>query len=708
MKSAFHRLDEKISPTVVEAPRVSSFHQFLTEVAKVRLMSVEGAGTYAPYTFKGREALEQIVHVIDFVLGSKTGVTRKDALVALAGGAQFGKTTLELNLSAYLTSCRGLNPIVFLPDDKLADDIVDAKFRPDVIDQVPWFAEMTKVGRAVNKSGKAVNTKGAFLVTDGKRKAVGMFRGLRKPPTSFSADVVVEDEKDDIPPKMAKFIGGRMTASATRFHLVIGTQRVHGAGQNKEWEAGSQGVVLLGTAEAWAKFDSARYVRSEYGHEYVTEVPPRFINPEEAWPKCCRSAVTGEPRKDDPVLGWEGDFRRPGSDAVVDTYRPGGHYYYAHPETGEPLLCGLPLWHHRKPEKLAMLQFTFRVAQIGTAAIDLQQIVAHWLKAVGDSDEMVAFRCDRQAIPKSAAQALTPEILDRSRRLTPYCLGDRSAAPTTRFAGLDTGDHCWYVAREIVSQAEKRILHAAKIAVGDVVSRVTALVDAQGISTLFIDERPAVSEARTLALILNGLSDLEDWPAVDWKDRGSRVTLPSGLTWEGSKQRWLNLRCAVVRFTKTQLGAGIDHGAVEFQENGLTKFVPMIACNRFETIDRVVKEFLTPAENVIEVVDFGGKKALRTEPAMRMPLNTPGAPSIVGLLDSHFLAGSQRVKDEKSGELGDYVDGIANHLLFADGYSGLAELVGGTAKASPIAAERIERVGSWTRTLSTGGRGVLV
>ncbi|AHF94211.1 hypothetical protein OPIT5_08300 [Opitutaceae bacterium TAV5] len=682
-KSALARLDAKVSPQAVpNMPRVASFHQFLAEVMRVRIQSGEAAGTYGPYTFTGRAALEEIVHLVDHILGSKTGVPLKDAKLALAGGAQFGKTTLELALSAYVSACRFLNPIVYLPDDGLADDIVDAKFRPDVIDQIGWFAQMTKIGRAVNESGKAVNTKGAFLVTDGKRKAVGMFRGLQKPPTSFTADVVIEDEKDDIKPAMAKYVSGRMTASATRFHLEIGTQRVHGAGQNKVWASGSQGVTLVATALTWDTFDAERYVKTDYGHRHVLEVPPGFINPEESWPQICRCAVTGTPRPDDPVFGWEGDFRRPGSDEVVATYVPGGHYYYAHPETGEPLDCDRPLWHHRVPGKLRMQLFTFRVAQIGTPAIDLQQIVAHWVRAVGDAEEMITFRCDRQAMPKSASQALSPEILDRARKVDPFYMSARRE-DVARYAGLDTGDRCWFLAREVKSAADKRLIHAAQIAVADVVSRVSILCEVMGISTLFIDERPAVSEARTLALLLNGLSNLEAeaWPRnVDWKSKETHVEFPSGLVWDGRTQQWSGLRCAVVRFTKNQLGAGIDQGAVEFLEGGLTKFVPMIACNRFESIDRVVREFLTPTENVVEVVKGpDGKASVRKDPAMRLPIQTPGAPGILETVSSHFLAGSQREKNQKTGEVGDYLDDIENHFLLANAYSGLAEAIGSAA-----------------------------
>ena len=608
--SALDRLNAKVSPTAgADIPKVATFHQFLVEVMRVRIQSGEAAGTYGPYTFKGRAALEEIVHLIDHILGSTTGKPLKDAKLALAGGAQFGKTTLELALAAYSSACRFLNPIVYLPDDKLADDIVDAKFRPDVIDQIGWFASMTKVGRSVNESGKAVNTKGAFLVTDGKRKAVGMFRGLQKPPTSFTADVVIEDEKDDIKAAMAKFVSGRMTASELRFHLEIGTQRIHGAGQNKVWKNGTQGVVLLATHAVREQLDEARFIKRFGAHRYVPEVPAGFINPEEAWPQICRLAVTGTPRTDDPVLGFEADFRRPGSDAVVATYRPGALYYYAHPVTGELLDCERPLWQHRVPGKISLLQFSFRVAQIGTPAIDLQQIVSHWTRAVADNEEMVTFRCDRQAMPKSAAQALTPEILERSRKTGGFAMGDKRVG-VPRFAGLDMGDRCWWMARETASAADKRMVHAAQIAIGDVVGRVVALQAAHDISCLFIDERPAVAEARTLALILNGLGEVTTWPsAIDWRSRDSHVSMPGGLAWDGRNQRWLNLRCAVVRFTKNALGAGIEQGAVEFTENGMTKFVPVIACNRFESIDRVVRELLTPTENVVEVVRTAPAKA---------------------------------------------------------------------------------------------------
>ena len=103
-----------------------------------------------------------------------------------------------------------------------------------------------------------------------------------------------------------------------------------------------------------------------------------------------------------------------------------------------------------------------------------------------------------------------------------------------------------------------------------------------------------------------------------------------------------------------------------------------------------------------------GKNAVRTAPAMRLPRRTPGAPGILETVDAHFLAGSQRVKDDKTGELGDYVDGLDNHLLFANGYSALAETIGGTARAVPFEYERVERRDAVSRNFEGVSRGAVL
>lgn len=222
----------------------TSFTDFLANHARVK--SRDGS---TPYTFEGREALLHVAGLIDRILGSETGKPLPDSTLAICGGAQFGKTIIVLLLAAYLTGVQFRNIGIYLPDDDLVQGIVDGKFRPEVVDLHPWFARMLSLGKTVNESGKSVNRKGAFMVSNGKQRGLGYIRGMGKIPTSFSMDVTLQDEKDDINPNKAKYVSGRTASSDLRFGIAIGTQRYHGLGQNKEFLDGTQEVMVFRNPE---------------------------------------------------------------------------------------------------------------------------------------------------------------------------------------------------------------------------------------------------------------------------------------------------------------------------------------------------------------------------------------------------------------------------------------------------------------------------
>lgn len=652
MSGNLDRLDSLVKGGSVKAPARASFEEFLRADARVP----SGRGLHGPYSFAGREALLAVVKVIDQIVSEKLS----DAELSLAGGAQFGKSILELNLAAYITGQQFRNFGLYLPDDDLVEGIVDSKFRPDVVDQIEWFADMVQVGKALNKSGKAVNRKGAFLVTDGERKAVGMIRGLGKVPTTFSMDAAAMDEVDDIQPKMMKFVRGRLTASDLRFVLKIGTQRVHGRGMNKAWKDGSQGVFVFACPKCG-----------------------RRHNAEEEFPGIVRLDQVGLPHRrenlglrsaENPKLTWAGDFKFDGSDDTAHTHDPLNHYYLGCVSCGAELDRARPIEEHRQPALIKQRKWSFRISQLAIGAIDLSQVVGRFQSAVADPEEMVVFRCDVLGLPQSMSQALTPGLLERARAVEAFDLAPRVREGCAAFGGLDMGDRCWLFARESGREA-RRLLAACKMSAGDVVGQAQNLFQRLGLSALFIDERPLVNESRTIALALNGLQNLQTWPRIT-NEKDAYISLPGGLTWDGRNARWLGLKCAVVRFTKTKLGAGIEQSVVFFEEGGQTKFVPCIACNRFETIDRAVREFLTPAEGVVEVVN--GK--VRETPGMLLPRMSLGHPPILDTVEAHLITGSEREKEE-DGTLGDYVDGCENHFMLADGYSALAEVVCGGAEA---------------------------
>jgi hypothetical protein len=797
-------------------PRRKSFAEFLANDARVPC----SGGRHDGYSFKGREALKAVVEVIDGILGngveqrrneetknsqsaiansriedrtdgetfnhrgSGTGIhlptsnieekaeSRKqktalpDAQLSLAGGAQFGKTILELNLAAYCTSQLFRNFGLYLPDDDLVEGIVDSKFRPDVVDQIGWFAEMAQVGKALNKSGKAVNRKGAFLVTDGARKAVGMIRGLGKVPTTFSMDIAMMDEVDDIEPKMMKFVRGRLTASDLRFIMKIGTQRVHGRGMNKAWKDGSRGVFVFKCAKCGrrhcAEGEFPQIIRLKAEATFNIQHSTSNIEGSHGSAVNCKSgsatvpvAVFGVSPKtsrsdsDNPQLSWSGEFEARNkeinqcSTEVSATlanrptvqkweHHPSNEYYLGCVACGAELDRTKPIEEHRQPERIQQRHWSFRISQLSIAAIDLQQIVGRFQLAVADPEEMTVFRCDVLGLPHSTSQSLTPSILERARAVETFDMTSKVREGCVGVGGLDMGDRCWMFAREIVGGTSyasphitdkiisgtrvtrpsecRRLLHAEKISAGDVVGRTIQLFHQMGLSALLVDERPLVNEARTIALALNGLQDLAQWPRVP-DARDAYVTLPGGLTWDGRNSRWLNLKCAVVRFTKTKLGAGIQQSIVFFEEGGQTKFVPCIECNRFETIDRVVREFLTPEEGVIDVLSEGRaprdpnqgvaelrppkimqepRPTIRQMPMMLLPRMDSGHAPILDTVEAHLITGSEREK-LPDGSLGDYVDGCENHFLLADGYSKLAEIICATNnRREKFAYEKVE------------------
>jgi hypothetical protein len=204
-----------------------------------------------------------------------------------------------------------------------------------------------------------VNRKGAFLCTDGTRTALAFMRGLGKIPTSFSMDVVVQDEKDDLPEEHARFLAGRMTASNLRLTLLIGTQRYHGAGQNLAFTEGTQHIGLLACPACATRH-----------------------NPETLWPGICRLEMAELPAQEWPKLTVEGRFawgkgkgkgekEKGGDTSLLSSsvglpfslqpvpFTPGQKYVLACPDCGAALDREHPQWHALAPEREAQRRWSY-------------------------------------------------------------------------------------------------------------------------------------------------------------------------------------------------------------------------------------------------------------------------------------------------------------------------------------------------------------
>lgn len=659
MTKILDKLDDRLSHSdnPVNVPDLDSFRQFMEEHAKVRITGDDGVPKFVPYSTDGREPLSLVIDVIDEVIGSNGGQVLSDSHIYICGGAQFGKTILGLHLKAYLAAVRHLHCFYALPDNDLVQALVDGKERPEILDQIPWLNDMVQMGKALNDTGKAVNRKGAMLFNDGTNTAMTYMRGMNKIPTSISADAVVQDETDDVPPEKSKFLPGRMTSSGLRLFVAIGTQRYHGDGQNKLFEEGSQHVGLLTCPDC--------------GHK---------MNPEESWPQICRVAVDGEPRQSDPQLTLVGDFKLAGQPGTKATFDHEDNYYFACTVCGTALDRTTIEYEARVPERIRQRKWSIRVSQMCCSGLACKMFVQDWCEnAVRDPDAMIAFSCDRLAIPKSTVQALTPQVLHRARSLEDFSMSLTPGADTVLYGGLDTGDRCFFFAREVESATVKRFRWAEQVSTERARARIPLVFETLGLSALFIDIGAERNLARDLTFIINGLVDFDFSRLANLVDLEQKTISLGDLTWHGEDSRWTGIKCACVEFS-LKPGQGIKHKLGKTQEGRL---YPIIQCNRDESIQRVVNELLTAEEGVIEVIN--GK--MRTQPIMRLPAKGAGANALVETVDKHLLAGSRKVKDGREQH---FIDKIENHLLLADTYSSLAETVGGISKPRPFAYQSVE------------------
>ncbi len=643
-----------------DAPDCNSFSDFLLRHAKVTGRD----GKAVPFSMIGRAPLEFIADIIDKVLRNTLdgetveidGVTfgphkLKGASLAVGGGAQFGKTILELNLMAYGTAIRFISIGNYLPDRPKVEEIVGQKFRPNVLDVYPWMADMIQLGKVENASGKTIDRKESYTVTDGSRKAFGSFCGMHKPPTSITIDIALLDEVDDIPDRNIGYVDGRMTNSPVHFTVFIGTQRVAGAGQNARLAASSYHVKMYtcpGCRKEW---------NLEENFPRIIRVPSK-----EKYGRKVQS-------KSDPMLTAEMGHDR---DA---------EYYCACPECGEELFRDDGRFVAKHPERIKEAKLGVRVSQFTISAISLQEIVGSWFAAMADpsGEAMQAFYCDRVGIPNAgAAQPITQEVLDGCRALgtgtkdspQPYSMS-LSAGSAPRFAGLDTGPRCWFWCDEIQSDSVSNMVWAELISSGNTTARVPLLMDALGISCLFIDAGGEPDLTKRLVLTLNGLENFTP-PNMARTEliRTSMTNLGVGLSWDGARGRWSGMKAAAVLFIAGE-AKGIEQ-TIGFTQEG--RMYPLIKCNRGESIQTAVNDFLTPAGGVLEMVGPEGKKFPRPLPRARLPRTYIGAGVSQAILDGHLL-NLRKEKNVKTGHE-DWVEGVENHLGLAKTYARLAVIAG--------------------------------
>jgi hypothetical protein len=376
----------------------------------------------------------------------------------------------------------------------------------------------------------------------------------------------------------------------------------------------------------------------------------------------------------------------PGQQVVRAThliaYSPDQKYALCCPQCGGLLDRDHPEWHAQAPEREKLRRWSYRISQLLIPAIELEQIVAAWQLAVRDPDQMAVFCTDRLALPKATTQTLTPGLLEAARG--DYSLGEKSsgwAENFTRYGGLDMGDQCWFVAREVDAKPPHnvRLLWIEPIAAERIRTRVPELFRELNLRALCVDAGPLRDLARDLVFELNGLGATGAatgvvaagrWPAGAGTDATKQTAAQrAAATFHEPSQKWRHIRAMAVEFTQRE-GAGLRHKLGLTQEG---RAYPLLAANRDETIERVVQELLPPGVGDPRLVENpdGTASAVPTQ-RFFLPAKTETTREVLDLYERHLLAGARTERDSKVRR---YLDKCENHFLLATAYAALAELI---------------------------------
>jgi hypothetical protein len=256
-----------------------------------------------------------------------------------------------------------------------------------------------------------------------------------------------------------------------------------------------------------------------------------------------------------------------------------------------------------------------------------------------------------------------------------------------RFGGLDMGDQCWFVAREVDGKPphQARLLWAEPIAAERVRARVPELFRQLGLSVLCVDAGPLRDLARDLVFMLNGLdedavaSSNDPTRNIYFSRNGTDGTKGTGagpapatlLNWHAASEKWRNVRCAAVEFTQRE-GQGLRHKLARTQDGRL---YPLLAAHRDETIERVVRELLPPdgAHPRLSEQADGTAEQISSQRFL-LPTPTEETRATLDLYERHLLAGARQERSTDGRSLR-YLDKCENHFLLATAYAALAELL---------------------------------
>lgn len=369
--------------------------------------------------------------------------------ISVLAAEQVGKTLVGVGAALQLVADRGRNVGYFFPTKVFAARFGRTRLKR-LIARSPYLASRMRERDAVNQMSLK-EFDGHFFYLLGLESILDAI--------SIPLDAVFYDEVDYLPTENQEWSEGRVAASDLRIAVYVSAGYIPGGGIDRRYHEGTQ-------------------------HRFLVSCRARgCMTPdiclEETFPECV-ARVRGTWRRVCPECNGDLDLAKNGR------------------------------WVALHPEKEREGKISFRISSLVVPARDLAHVMRRWEKAKKKKSQLAKFRCAELAIPDAGAmQPVTDEALGRMQDKSLQFLLARGMRP--RYAGMDTGDLCHFIAYERDAAGRMQLVWAEEIDSDRAEARATELLLQLGAVSFVCDKKPLTTVARGVAYRAGRIAALQDF-----------------------------------------------------------------------------------------------------------------------------------------------------------------------------------------------------
>jgi len=391
-----------------------------------------------PWSATGHEPLVAVIAAIERILKRKL----KNVEIALLKAEQIGAThSIGLGPALFMAAEKGLQVGYFLPDEQLARRIASTRLK-NLIRRSAYLDALMRDRSVTNQ----------VFIKEFERGALHVLPlGTLTSAVSTPLDVRIYDEVDLLPAENTEWSEGRTAHSELNLAIWLSAGYAPGSGIDLKYQEGTQFRFLVDCKRP-------RCLRGMCLEEIFIQRAPEL-------PECVEQ------------MGDE-------------------HWRLVCPECKRPLDVKAGQWVAKEPKANVI---SYRLSQLAMTAMDLDRIVARYLKVRKKKSKLAKFKASVLALPDAGAlQPFNDVALLRMQSGETESFGLR-AGERPRYAGLDVGDMCHFVCFERLPNGDPHLVFATEIDSDHVEREVPKLCARLGVVSFVPDKKPHTNTMRAIA-----------------------------------------------------------------------------------------------------------------------------------------------------------------------------------------------------------------